>query len=316
MEPSRNRRFAAARFAVLAIVAIVVAMPSMTAQPRYSDWSTPVNLGSIVNSIANDTAPAMAKNGLSLYFQSPRPDGLGQSDIWVSQRNTVDADWGPPVHLPVINSTLADIHPSLSRDGHLLFFSSSRPGGSGALDIWVSYREHVHDDLAWQPPVNIGPGVNTSGVEQDASFFENDDAGVAQLFFSRGPMGAEDNYVSDLLLDGTFGPGIPVPELNTAVSDRGLTIRFDGLEVFFMSNRPGGYGSTDLWTATRETVFDPWSAPTNLGEQVNSAGLEQVPEIGPDRETLYFAANRTGGSGFLDLHETRRTKKNQADKDQ
>jgi hypothetical protein len=121
-------------------------------------------------------------------------------------------------------------------------------------------------------------------------------------------MGAEDIYVSDLLPDGTFGPGVPVGELNTAASDRGLTIRFDGLEVVFMSNRTGTFGLTDLWTSTRETVFDLWSPPENLGPLVNTAGLEQVPELGPDRETLYFAANRPGGVGFLDLYVTRRWK--------
>jgi hypothetical protein len=76
-----------------------------------------------------------------------------------------------------------------------------------------------------------------------------------------------------------------------------------------MSNRPGTLGLTDLWSSSRDTVFDPWSAPENLGPLVNTTGLEQVPEFGPDRETLYFAANRPGGVGALDLHVTRRSKK-------
>jgi len=306
---------AAVRFGVLAIASMLVALSSsMTAQPKYSDWLTPENLGFVVNSASNDTAPALSRDGRSLYFQSPRPGQFGESDIWVAQRTRVDWEWGAPVNLAVINTGFAEIHPALSRDGHWLFFSSSRPGGSGGLDIWASYRHQVHDDFAWLPPMNLGPGVNTSSLEQDASFFENDAAGVWQLFFSRGSMNAEDIYVSDLLPNGTFGPGVPIGELNTAASDRGLTIRFDGLEAIFMSNRPGTLGLTDLWASTRETVFDPWSPPENLGSPVNTAGLEQVPELGADRETLYFAANRPGGVGTLDLYVTRRWKKNQADR--
>jgi len=56
-----------------------------SAAPRYSDWSTPVNLGSIINSSSDDTGPALSKDGLSFYFTSTRT-GFGAEDIWVSQR--------------------------------------------------------------------------------------------------------------------------------------------------------------------------------------------------------------------------------------
>jgi hypothetical protein len=314
MDVSRRRfLITTLSFAVVALASILITTPSrITAQPGYSDWSGPAHLGALVNSTTTDTAPAISRDGRSLFFQSPRPGFFGEADIFVSQRNTVEEEWGMPTNLGAfVNSAVADIHPALSRDEHWLFFASARPGGSGALDIWASYREDVHDNFAWQSPVNLGPGVNSTAVEQDPSFFQNDDAGIPQLFFSRGPMNAEDIYVSSSLPDGTFGPGTPVAELNTTASDRGLSVRFDGLEVFFMSTRPGGFGSTDLWTATRDTMFDSWSAPTNLGALVNSSGMEQVPEIASDRETLYFATIRPGTVGFLDLYMATRTKNKQ-----
>ena len=53
----------------------------------------------------------------------------------------------------------------MSRDGHWLFVHSNRPGSFvPGSDIWVSCREHVHDDFAWEPPVNLGPGVNAPGA--------------------------------------------------------------------------------------------------------------------------------------------------------
>src|SRR5437667_10628878 len=63
-------------------------------QPAYGPWGTPVNLGPVVNSPANEQHPAISKDGLSLYVSSDRPGGLGGTDIWVSQRASVDDPWG------------------------------------------------------------------------------------------------------------------------------------------------------------------------------------------------------------------------------
>jgi hypothetical protein len=212
---------------------------------------------------------------------------------------------------PVINTAFGEAQASLSRDGHWLFFGSNRPGGLGGVDIWISYREHTHDDFDWQPAINAGPGINSSGNEADPSFFQNDDGGAPQLFFASnrtGALGGGDIYVSDLRPAGTFGPSTLVPELSSAALEAGISVRFDGLEVFFTSSRSGGFGGVDLWTATRNTVLDPWSAPTNLGPLVNSGGQEDEPDIASDRETLYFRSNRVGGIGGQDLYVTTRTK--------
>jgi hypothetical protein len=271
-----------------------------------------VNIGPLVNSSALDAGPAVSKNGTSLYFNSNRPGGVGGNDIWVSQWDSVTQAWGIPANLgAVVNSTGIDAGAALSRDEHWLFFQSDRPGGSGALDIWVSYRQHIHDDFGWQPAVNLGPGVNSAFEDTGAGYFENDDSGARQLFFASnrpGGLGQFDIYVSELLPDDTFGPASLVPELSSPLTEVDPSITFDGLEVFFFSGRPVSFGGIDLWTATRDTVFDPWSTPTNLGPLVNTAATDTQPSIASDRETLYFVSNRAGGFGDLDLYVTTRTK--------
>src|SRR6266568_6185355 len=124
-----------------------------------------------------------------LYFASTRPEAPGDVNfdlnIWVSQRACADdsCPWGTPVSLgSTVNSSVGDFAPALSRDGHRLFFASNRSTGvTGESDIWVSWRENVHDDLGWQTPEKLGPGVNTSGFEGGPAYFENDDVGVPQL---------------------------------------------------------------------------------------------------------------------------------------
>jgi hypothetical protein len=178
------------------------------------------------------------------------------------------------------------------------------------MDIWASYREHTHDDFAWQPPVSLGGGVNSIFEESMGGFFEND-AGAPQIMFAsnRPGIGAFDLYMSELLGDGTFGPAALIAALSSPAAEPGLMVSFDGLEAFFYSGRPGGSGGQDLWTATRPSSSQPWSAPANLGPAVNSAAVDQRPYIAADRQTLFFASDRTGGSGGMDLYVTSRTRR-------
>ena len=96
-------------FIVAAVGFVVVVVLSQlsytTAQPHFSDWSAPVNLGPVINTAANETGPTLSKKGLSLYFSSNRAGSVGQGDIWVSQRNSEDEPWGVPINVAVLNSS-------------------------------------------------------------------------------------------------------------------------------------------------------------------------------------------------------------------
>lgn len=291
-------------------IVLVWAFTASSRAQRYSDWSAPINLGPTVNSAFLDRGPAISKDGLSLYFASNRPGGFGGEDIYVSQRETRDDEWGPPFNLgPIINTSSNESVPALSRDGHLLFFSSNQPGGLGNLDIWVSRREHTHDDFAWQPAENVGAGVNSASIDAGPSYFENDEVGVPQLYFNRsGGPGISNIYVSEQTADGSFGAAVLVVELSSLGNTSRPSIRHDGREIFFNSNRPGSINTFDLWVATRETVFDAWSEPINLGSTVNSGQLDVHPYISSDRETLFFASIRAGNVGNIDIYMTTRTK--------
>jgi len=299
------------RCVLTVFVFLAPAASSAMAQPKFSDWSAPVNLGPVVNSTFTEGGPAISKNGLSLYFHSERTGSLGSTDIWVSVRESVDQPWGLPSNLgPVVNTPGLEAVAALSRDEHWLFFTSDRPGGFGAEDIWVSYREHIHDPFDWQPAFNVGAGINSIFLESAPSYFQND-GGAPQLFFHSnrpGGLGGTDIYVSELSPEGTFGPAILVEELSSTSNEQHPSIRFDGLEMFFFSPRPGALGGPDLWVATRKTVLDLWSTPTNLGPLVNSAVAEVQPYIASDRQTLYFQTPRAGGSGGQDIWMTVRSK--------
>jgi len=291
------------------------------AQPKYSQWSTPVNLGCTINSASADQGPALSKDGLSLYFASQRadPNAQGAADIYVAQRASTSDSWGAPVNLnavepgrPAINTAAGDNTPTFSRDGHYMFFISGRPGGYGDVDIWASYREHVHDDSAWTTPFNLGPGINSSAFEGGPGYFENEEGGAPQLYFNRGASQADQSntqiLVADLQSDGTFGNAREVKELNSPRTDSRPSIRHDGLELFLFSNRDG---NLDIYVATRESIDAPWNTPVRLDSPINTTFREINPHISADGLTLLFASDRPGacgGTGDLDIYMSTRTK--------
>jgi hypothetical protein len=283
---------------------------SAPSQPKYTDWSAPVNLGPDVNSPAADFGPALSKDGLELYFASDRPGGAGGVDLWVCQRSDKRASWSAAENIgPGINTEFTEGPPTLSRDGHWLIFNSDRNGGAGMNDLWVSYRKHKHDPFGWETPFNLGD-VNTAFQDQGASWFANDDGQGPQLFFAStrpGGPGLNDIYVAELLPGGwsSTEPAL-VPELSSTSNDQRPSVRFDGLELFFFSDRPGSQGF-DLWVAVRDAVTAPWGAPENLGPVVNSAANDQNPHIAADRESLYFASNRLA-TARQDLYVSTRTR--------
>jgi hypothetical protein len=162
-----------------------------TRATKADPWGTPVNLGPTVNSWSSDLAPSISADGLSLYFNSARPGGFGDNDIYVSTRATTDDPWGEPVNLgPAVNSSAQEWAPSISADSLSLYFSDfypqgpSRPGGYGNADIWMTTRATKNDP--WGEPVNLGPAINSQSHDELPSISAD---GLSLYFCSNRPGG-------------------------------------------------------------------------------------------------------------------------------
>jgi hypothetical protein len=306
------------RIQILLSGLLVLAGYSSAYGQQFSSWSAAVNLGPTVNSTANDACPSISRDGLSLYFASTRAGGQGGLDIYVSHRESLEDPWEAPVNLgPTINTASNEFCPALSIDGHLLFFASNRAGGCGGIDIYVSRRLDKREDFGesgWGPPQNLGCTINSSMDDFGPNYFEVN--GVGTLYFNSnrlGGAGGEDIYAAARDADDasgmpSFEPPTPVMELNTGSNDQQPSVRRDGLEVIFTSDRPGGIGNLDLWVATRASTSDPWSNPQNLGTAVNSTAADARPALSWDGTELYFGSTRSGGFGSGDLYVSTRTK--------
>jgi hypothetical protein len=79
-----------------------------------------------------------------------------------------------------------------------------------------------------------------------------------------------------------------VAELSTDFEDFMPNVSRNGLEIVLNSNRPGGYGLQDVYTAHRTSTSDPWSTPVNVGPNVNTAGSETRSSLSGDGTRLHF----------------------------
>jgi serine/threonine protein kinase/tetratricopeptide (TPR) repeat protein len=134
------------------------------------EWGVPVNIGSHINTKADEAFVSVTANGLQMvmgYCFSVPSGSAWERDLWICTRTDVLDDWGPPRNLgPTVNSRTPNDIPRISPDGLMLFFTSERPDGFGFRDLWLTWRTTL--DAPWSPPVNLGPTINSPNYDQAA----------------------------------------------------------------------------------------------------------------------------------------------------
>jgi Tol biopolymer transport system component len=285
------------RWVLIGIVAIVV-LGDGRANADFT-FGIPTTVPN-VNSSSCEACVAISTDGLELYFMSSRPYGgdLTYGKLWVARREATEDGWSEPVNLgPPVNSSAYGGDPSLSGDDLQLYFNDGPPpamtgfthrlGGYGGSDLWVSTRATKND--SWDEPENLGPIINTSTFEGNASLTPD---GLQMFFSSNRPGGYGDVDIYVTTRATTEDPwSTPVnlgPIINTSYWDSDPEITADGLTLLFSSWRSGGYGGSDLWMTKRASTMDPWSEPINLGPIVNTTDEEGDPSLLADGSTLYF----------------------------
>ena len=185
-------------------------------------------------------------------------------------------------------------HPWVSEDGNTLYFSSDMPGGEGGTDIYTSQRL----DGKWQPPLNLGPSINTLGNEF-YPFLASDSV----MYFSsdgHGGLGGLDIY-SSLNYKGDFQTprnlGFP---LNTSSDDFSFILDATGKNGLFASNRPGGVGYDDIYRFKVKSYFIEGKV-INRSDSTQTLSNAMVYLTGNDRLRLDSIASDEQGRFHFDL---------------
>jgi outer membrane protein OmpA-like peptidoglycan-associated protein/tetratricopeptide (TPR) repeat protein len=168
--------------------------------------------------------------------------GIFTSDITAGEFN--QREWDGLVPFEHNDPEFNTGHPAISPEGKRLYFASDRPGGVGGTDIWFC------DNLGnrWGVPQNMGPKVNTTGNEMFPYLSQD-----SILYFTSNAqpgLGGYDIFQCRLTPKGpssVINVGYPI---NTRFDERNLILLQDDTSGFFVSNRPGGLGSDDIYGCT------------------------------------------------------------------
>jgi hypothetical protein len=213
---------------------------------------------------------------------------------------------------PDFNGPALDGCPFISRDGRTFYMASTRPGGLGGIDIWVSTRASADDP--WGAPVNVGAPVNSPAndfcptVSRDGHLF---------YFVSNRPdgCGGDDIYTTRLRPDGWDPVANLGCEVNSAANEASpfpLPERGTGPVLYFSSNRPGGFtaeppgasaGDADLYVS--ESHGGAFGA-AELVPGANSAAEDGQPNVRRDGLELFFFSTRPGTLGMADIYSATR----------
>ncbi len=183
-----------------------------TRQSVHDPWGPPTNLQT-VNSSYQEGFPCISRDGLTLYFSDffwgpDRPGGLGGHDLWFSTRASRNDPWGTPVNMGApFNSSSMDISPTLSHDGLIFIFASTRPRVSGNYDLWMCTRPSVQE--AWGPPVNMGPRVNSGSTDYCGNLSPD---GLVMFFDSQRSGSYRTWMTMRRTVNDPWEPPIPLPE--------------------------------------------------------------------------------------------------------
>ncbi len=204
-----------------------------------------------------------------------------------------------PINLGnMINSPDNEYFPGIPADDQTLIFTRLINGRNE--DFYISKKQGDKYSFA----ANMGFPINTDGNEGTISL----SADGQYIFYTacnrEGAYGSCDIYLSRL--DGnTWAEPINLgPPINTIAWESQPSLSFDGKTLYFSSNRPGGYGKSDIWYTTYKE--GRWTPPINMGPDVNTSGDEQSPHIAKDDQTLYFNSNGHPGMGGVDLYISRK----------
>lgn len=291
----------------------------MAKYPGTDSSLSPEPFSKRVNTILNEGPFTFSRSGDKIIFtrnyydkgkEQRRGDGFLGFGLFESSKNENDK-WSDPVKLNVGEITANYGHPCLTYNGEQLYFVSDMPGGYGGTDIYVCTRLSE----GWSSPRNLGPTINTQGNEAypylhltGTLYFSSDyhqGIGGLDIFSARKEDSGEWSNIRNL--------GYPI---NSSADDFGLFLKPDSRSGYFSSNRSGGKGGDDIYSAIIDVPMDQMMDIDSLISALDSSVVEHTNEIIPDNSILSMdsilsvekeALKSTSGGYFELVYEDQKT---------
>lgn len=252
-------------------------------------WSKPRPLDA-VNTKHDELGPRLSPDGRFLLFYSDRPGGLGQYDIWASQKTA--EGWGRPFNLgPAVNTKYNEYGPAMDPQGRRLYIATNRKA--------AARREK--DDV-WRATIRQGEigdyDLFAAALRRPLEEIDSAQARPATAPASR-PATAPAGEGCPL----EFAEAEEVEGVNTRHHEGAPCVSPGGDFLYFASNRPGGLGGFDLYRCRLRG--ERCGKVRNLGGEVNTPENETDPQLAMGGFQLFFSSDRDESRGGYDLFVSR-----------
>jgi hypothetical protein len=251
----------------------------------------PVNLA--CNTKADEDDPHLSPDGLKLFYAS---NASGDFDLMVSQRRAAGAEWPAGKPITELNTKVGDRSPCLvtTRGGypHFLYFATQKDEEQKNFDLYFAVKQNARADFTAPTPVHavctdadeLHPWVTGNGRE---------------LYFSRKTKEGWRTFASPK--PGGYGAFEEAKPVDLPVDFHHPTLAPDGLTMYVQG--PLEKQRWGLFRVKRATAKAAWSKPEPLDELNHAEGAtgDRSPSLSRDGTMLYFASDRPGGKGGLDL---------------
>jgi len=260
----------------------------------------------LVNSPYDEKNPVLSADGNTLYFTiSNHPKNIGgvkdPGDIWYSIKN-IDV-WSAPIHGgSLINDRTFNAVAGVSADGSQLFLmnhfdASGNPARTQGIAI------ATNSGGVWGRPVNISIPYFQNRSPIISGHLSADGSVFVYAAETYGSVGVEDIYVTIKKEDESWTePKNLGRTVNTQFQELSPWLSRDKLTLYFSTNGKKGFGSFDVYSATRlDDSWTHWGEPKNIGSDVNSDGRELYFFLLPAEQALYTSTKNSDGYGDIKL---------------
>ncbi len=267
------------------------------------------NLGDKVNGSGDDFAPVLSPNNdEKIYFSSARAGNVGglrdpkglKDEIFGSYAADIysakitGGEWASVTQLnTLLNTPRQDVILDFNAKGTVMFFFKGFNLQSGEILV-DTFRQNSDDNLTYLP--TFRSPLDAAGGDGYMQFFNDS----TLLFSSRraGGFGGNDLYITELRNGVWAEPKNLGPHINTPYDELSPFLAADGRTLYFSSNSTQSTGGFDIFRIKFDDMKQDWTAATNVGFPINSAGDDLFFRVAKDGQKAFYSSNRKDNGSF------------------
>ncbi len=207
-----------------------------------------------------------------------------------------------------VNTKYPEYGAIISADESIMIFTSRRNTSTGADQLEPGDTDYGEDLFItekiggkWTEPKNMGSQINTNF--HDATTAIAPDA-QSMIMYRDSKKGDGNLWWCNLVGDVWSKPVLMNKYINTKSHETSASFSNDGKTLYFVSNKPGGFGSHDIYVTTWNEVEQDWGEAKNLGPTINTKHREEAVFFHPDGKTLYFSSRGHETMGNFDVFKS------------